>query len=131
VAALGRGTRPFSFPKRLRLTSKKEITLVFRRGRYHKLGWMQAKSLPNRQRESRFLVSVKKSLGPAPHRNRIKRLVREAIRLNRHRLRSTHDLCVFVTIRPEQPLDLSAVEKEINSLFERLSGERVDLDPAG
>lgn len=115
--------RPFGLPRRLRLRSKQEITRVFRQGRYHRLGWLHVKTLPSDRDHSRFLVSVRKAIGAAPVRNRIKRVVREAIRLNRGRLTRSHDVCIFITNRPEEPVRLSTVEREIQHLFERLSGE--------
>ena len=75
-------TKPLGFPKEIRLRVKREIESVFRKGRYEALGILHAKSLPTAREEARFLISVKKAVGSAPDRNRIKRLVREAIRLN-------------------------------------------------
>lgn len=121
--------KPFGFSKALRLTAKQEIDRVFRQGRYHRLGLAQAKTLCRESGPSRFLVSVRKSVGPAPARNRIKRVLREAIRLNRHRLRHPHDVCLFVTRRPARPVALAGIEQEIQSLFERLSRDK--SRPAG
>jgi len=112
--------KPNGFPKRLRLATKADIAAVYRRGRYHRLGRLHAKSLPSERREARFLISVKKSIGTAPERNRIKRLVREAIRRGRQALEQPHDVCVFLTRRPEPPLTLGGVEQEIQALFQRL-----------
>ncbi len=63
---------------------------------------------------------MKKKIGSAPERNRIRRLVREAIRLNRRRLREPHDICLFLTRRPPQPPTLEGVSAELVQLFERL-----------
>ncbi len=110
------------FPKSFRLREKKEIDRVFREGRYHRLGLLQAKSLRSALPHARFMVSVRKSIGNAPQRNRIKRVVREAIRLNRVRLSVPHDVCIFMTNRPKAPVALPILEEEVRSLFERLSG---------
>lgn len=114
--------KPYGLPKGARLRSRLDINAVFRRGRYHTLGFLRAKSLPTGRREARFLISVKKAFGNAPLRNRIKRLLREAIRLHRAGLSSSHDICFFFTARPPTPLAFSRVEHEVQNLFHRLSG---------
>ena len=113
--------KPYGYAKARRLTRRSEIERVFRQGRYHKLGSVQAKSLPAAAPYSRFMVSVRKSVGPAPARNRIKRVLREAIRLNRDLLQTPHDVCFFVTRRPAHPVHLSNIEPDIRQLFARLS----------
>ena len=111
----------FGYPRGLRLKSRKDIDAVFRRGRYHRLGVLHAKTLPATGATPRFLISVKKKIGTAPERNRIKRVVREAIRLHRASLTSPHDICLFLTGRPSQLPQLETVEPEIVKLFQRLA----------
>lgn len=114
-------SKPLGFPKSSRLHNKIAVDRVFRQGRHHRLGVLQAKVLPADGLESRFMISVRKSMGIAPERNRIKRVVREAIRLNRAMLTVPHDVCLFLTTRPEGPIDFSTVDQEIRNLFKRLS----------
>lgn len=129
--------RPSGFPKSIRLRRKAEIDPVFRRGQHHRLGWLQAKTLPGTGEGSRFMISVSKRAGSAPGRNRIRRVIREAIRLNRHRLTRPFDVCLFVTVRPPQPVRLADVERELRRLFDRLacrepaSGDGGPADSAG
>lgn len=111
----------FGFPKSIRLRKKTEIDPVFRQGQYHRFGWLQAKTQSNAQGTCRFMVSVSRRVGPAPARNRIKRVVREAIRLNRHRLSGSHDICLFVTTRPRDTVRLADVERDLRRLFGRLA----------
>ncbi|MBI4082160.1 MAG: ribonuclease P protein component [Candidatus Lambdaproteobacteria bacterium] len=113
-------TRRLRYPKALRLSTRQDIDAVFRRGRYHRLGNLQGKALRTGGPESRFLISVRKTVGSAPERNRIKRLVREAIRQNRHELQVGFDICLFLTGRPPRPLAYGAIEAEIRQLFQRL-----------
>lgn len=113
--------KAFGYPPSIRLRKKTEIDPVFRRGQYHRLGWLQAKSQPNGRGASRFMISVSRRAGPAPARNRIKRVLREAIRLNRHCLSTPHDICLFVTTRPPERLRLADVERELARLFSRLT----------
>lgn len=114
-------SRPLGFPKSIRLRKQAQIAPVFRQGQYHRMGWLQAKTMPNGQETSRFMISVSRRAGNAPVRNRIKRVVREAIRLNRHRLIVPHDVCFFVTTRPKGDVALADVERELCRLFDRLS----------
>lgn len=113
--------RRHGLPKSMRLRRRKEIDTVFRRGRYHALGVLHAKTLPTDQPHSRFLISVKRRIGSAPQRNRIKRLVREAMRLHLHELHQPHDICLFLPRRPDEPPGLAAVEREVQKLVHRLN----------
>lgn len=105
----------------VRLRAKKEIDRVFKQGAYHRLGMLHAKSLHTSLPASRVMISVRKSVGSAPQRNRVKRVVREALRLNWERLEITHDICLFITHRPKQLVRLSIIEKEIQNLFTTLN----------
>jgi ribonuclease P protein component len=109
-----------AYPRTVRLSGKKAIDRVFQSGQYRRLGMLHAKWLPGSQPESRFLVSVKRKIGKAHRRHRIRRLVKEAIRLNRHRLQGAYDICLFLTAVPEQPT-LSDFEAELSRLFQHLS----------
>ena len=73
-------SKGLGFPKSIRLRGKADIDTVFRQGQYHRMGWLQAKTRPNRDGDSRFLISVSRRVGSAPVRNRIRRVVREALR---------------------------------------------------
>jgi len=116
--------KTFSFPRGLRLSGRKTVGRIFKEGRYHGLGLLQAKTLPRADGgPSRFMISVRKSVGGAPARNRIKRVVREAIRLNRAQWASSYDVCLFLTKPPRSPVRLSTIEPELFRLFTRLSGE--------
>ena len=108
-------------PKSSRIRSRVEIDTVFRKGRYHSLGILHAKVLPITGGKTRFLISVKKAIGSAPQRNRIKRLVREAMRLNLSELGTPHDICFFLTAKPIHPVAYSIIEEEILRLFGHLS----------
>ena len=111
---------PLRYPKRIRLCAKKEIERVFQSGQYRRLGMLHAKYLSTDLPEPRFLVSVKRKIGKAHLRNRMRRLVKEAIRLNRHRLQGAFDICLFLTAAPAKP-SLSLFEAEVGRLFDDLS----------
>lgn len=114
-------SKALGFPPTLRLRKKTDIDPVFRHGRYHRLGWLQARVRPNGRPASRFMVSVSRRAGTAPERNRVKRVVREAVRLNRAALWPPHDVCFFVTRRPPSGVRLADAERELRRLFDRLA----------
>ncbi len=116
--------RPYGLPKGARLRSKKQIGAVFRQGRFHALGVLRAKTIVSEHEETRFLISVKKAVAHAPGRNRIKRLVREAIRKHRHQLETPHDICFFLTARPPERLAAAVIEEEVQDLLRRLSRKK-------
>lgn len=109
------------FPPTLRLRKKTDIDPVFRHGRYHRLGWLQARVQRSAFPASRFMVSVSRRAGTAPARNRVKRVLREAVRLNREALSAPHDVCLFVTRRPPSGVGLADAERELRRLFDRLA----------
>lgn len=109
----------------VRLRSRRDIQAVFRKGRFLALGVLRAKALATGRDGSRFLISVRKNMGSAPKRNRLKRLVREAMRLHLPSMEIPHDICFFLTSKPPNPLHYSAVEAEVLDLIKRLSsGQR-------
>ena len=113
--------KPHGMPRRWRLAERPAIRAVFAKGRYHRLGVLHAKTLASPGPETRFLVSVRKNVGTAPERNRIKRLVREGVRLDPPRLPVPHDVCFFVTARPAKPPTLSDIQRDLRQLARRLS----------
>lgn len=70
-------------PRDLRLRRAADVDRVFRRGASVSVGMLLAKSLPNQQETPRVAVLVGKKLAKkAVHRNRIKRRLRELVRLH-------------------------------------------------
>ena len=114
--------KPYGLPKSALLRSEKEISTVFRLGRHHSLGVLQAKVMPAQSGTTRFMVSVRKSVGHAPLRNRVRRLVKEVMRRHRQSLESPHDICFFLTRRPDA-MSFRKLEQEVLELFRRLSGQ--------
>jgi ribonuclease P protein component len=113
--------KPHGMPRRWRLAERTAIRAVFARGRYHRLGVLHAKTLVSGGAETRYSVSVRKIVGTAPERNRIKRLVREGVRLEPPRLPVPHDVCLFVPAPPAKPPTLADIQRELRLLARRLN----------
>ena len=102
-----------------RLKRKTDFDRVCKQGRAHKTKELLILSLPNETPCSRLGMVVGRRLGSAPIRSRMKRLIREGFRLNKHLLASGHD---FVVI-PRQDwtdLRLGAIEAHFRRVFEGL-----------
>lgn len=109
-----------TFPKQLRLRKTNDIDLIFQKGTYRGLGLIRIKYLPNDVGYSRFLVSISKRAGHSPFRNRLKRLIREALRLHQIKLKGSYDICLFVTHPPKTPVQYSYVERSILRAFREI-----------
>jgi len=98
------------FSKKERLLKRKEFQLVFDKG--EKFGNTQLKiyALANGSSASRLGLVVGRKFGNSPRRNRFKRILREAYRLNKSLLHSGADIVVIP--RPGlTELTLNAVEE--------------------
>ncbi|MBI2560128.1 MAG: ribonuclease P protein component, partial [Planctomycetes bacterium] len=71
------------FPKSERLLKRKEFQSVFDEGRTFRNNELLVYALPNGMNKSRLGLVVGKKVGNAVRRNRVKRILREAFRLNK------------------------------------------------
>ena len=110
-----------TFPAAVRMRNRREIREVFSSGTYLPLGPLGVRYLATTLQTSRFLISVKKNVGHAPMRNRIKRLLREGLRSRCSLLTESHDICLFVTRTPRHALQYDYVACLIGKLFNELS----------
>lgn len=95
-------------PRRRRLRTQHDFRAVYQRGQRAGGQWLTVVALRRRPRageapptESRLGVSVSKDHGGAVRRNKLKRLLREAFRLERHLLPAGVDVVLIPRQRPE------------------------------
>lgn len=97
---------PFKFPKLLRLTRRDEFDAAFAAAHKAKDGILQLHARPNGLGLPRLGIVVGRHVKSKPDRNRIKRLLREAFRLNREQLTPGWDY-LFI---PRKTRDLTLAE---------------------
>lgn len=110
------------FPKSERLLKKKEFQRVFDEGRTFRNNELLVYALPNGMDKSRLGLIVGKKAGNAVTRNRIKRILREAFRLNKGLLRAGIDLILIPRPGLTSPT-LSTIEDGFKRLLSRISSE--------
>ncbi|MHC4592579.1 MAG: ribonuclease P protein component [Planctomycetota bacterium] len=110
----------FSFPKQARLLHERDFRRVYRTGRRLQVFPLRfcAARLP--EGKSRLGLAVSRKVGNAVVRNRWKRAVREAFRLNRHRLHAAYDLVVSVSWETS-PQDVRLVPTSFDRVIEALN----------
>ena len=111
----------FGFPKQARLRRQRDFQRVFRGGARLKVFPLRVHALPCREGRSRLGLSISRRVGGPVVRNRWKRAIREAFRLNRHRLRAPYDLVVSVSWEAE-PDRVKDVPCAFDRVIEALNG---------
>lgn len=105
----------------MRLRKQGEIRAIFQDGSFYQLGLIGVKYKLTEFNYCRFLVSINKSVGNAPDRNRVKRLIREAIRLNKDELQENYDICFFVKKSPRRRVNFDYINQKISKMFFELN----------
>jgi ribonuclease P protein component len=116
--------------KRGRLSRSAEFERVYRQGRSHGSRYFVLHAFPREAREGngpRLGVSVSRKVGGAVERNRVKRHLREAFRMEAEHL--PMDLDVVIVARPDaleliERDGLAGVRAAIAELIEKSTGER-------
>lgn len=106
------------FPKEMHLRRPAEFQAVYERRWTLSDAWLAVSIRANGLPHSRLGLSVSRKYGNAVRRNRLRRLYREAFRLDRPSLPSGYDLVLRPRSNREPTLD--AVRASLGSLFERL-----------
>lgn len=125
----------FTFGKSYKLCSKKEIDRLFTEGNSSRQSPYLCKFLiTNFRDDSRFKIALsapKRNYKLAVERNRIKRVSKEAIRLNKHILESwlienNKQLALFLVYQGKKEIDFEFVNTKIEKLFNRIITELKD-----
>ena len=111
----------FQFRKAEHLTRKKEFERVFDEGKVFKNDKAVLYVIPNDFQQSRLGLVVSKKVGNAVRRNRAKRLLREAYRLNKHLLKTHVDIIAIPRHPFSSDLKLSDVEDGFKNLLIKIS----------
>jgi ribonuclease P protein component len=95
-ATISRGSESprLKFPRSCRLLRRAQYDAVYQEGRRRAAREFTVFLRPNGLDLSRFGWSVKKALGTAVRRNRIRRRLREIVRLNRQEIASGWDIVI-------------------------------------
>jgi ribonuclease P protein component len=117
------GTAPIRrrLPAAARLHTARQFQRVYQRGARAAGEFMTVVALRQREGEgARLGVSVSKDHGGAPRRNKIKRLLREAFRHERHALPKNLDVVLIPRTR-EGKLRLCDLRRELVELMARIA----------
>jgi len=110
----------FSFTKADRILKRSEFIALSKLGRKVQNTDFVAYFLPGQHDQSRLGITVTKKVGQAVERNRIKRLVREFFRLNRHSLSGRWDINVIAK-RQSAAISSEKAFRSLQNLFDRIS----------
>ena len=111
---------PRRFPKSAKLLKHSDFQHVYKNGKRHFSGLLTAFYLPRTSAETagpRVGLTVGRGLGGAVQRNRIKRRMREAVRLHLAGLAASVDV-VFNPKKSALTAEFSQVEAEVKRAFE-------------
>ena len=104
------------FPRSARLLRRPEYDAVYREGRRRAARQFAVFFRPNGLGHSRFGISLKRALGGAVVRNRIRRRIREILRLHRMEIPAGWDIVVHPRSSVAKT-DFRALESELLSLL--------------
>ncbi len=110
------------FSRKERLRKRKEFQQVFDKGEKYGNDQLKVYALSNGDSVSRLGLVVGRKFGNAPRRNRFKRILREAYRLNKSLLSNGAD--IVVVPRPGlTELTLKAIEENFKIILMQIDGE--------
>jgi ribonuclease P protein component len=99
-----------------RLTKPDQYTQVYNRGSSHVDRYLVLKAMPNQLEISRYGISVSKRIGNAVVRNRVKRLLREILRVTA--LNPGWDL-ILIARSPASGTDYHRLQQSVFGLLSR------------
>ncbi|HKW88229.1 MAG TPA: ribonuclease P protein component [Candidatus Acidoferrales bacterium] len=107
-----------NLPPDWRLVRRAEFEAVYRGGRRRTSATFVIFLRPNGSEKTRFGMSVKKALGNAVARNRIRRRVREVLRLHREEILPGWDVVIHPN-RAAGSMEFAKLEAELLTLLPR------------
>ena len=111
------------FPKNQRITDKKDFDLIFKKGRKAYSPFFGVRTIPNNLDIQRFAVLVSKKVSKkAVKRNRIKRVIREAIKTNASLFPENTDTVLYVTPKALN-ITLDTAQKEVLKIAKSLENK--------
>jgi ribonuclease P protein component len=110
--------RSHSYPRSRRLSGRAAFAAVYDAGGKSARGPLVVYSIPNGLSHCRWGFSVSRKVGTAVRRNRIKRLLREAIRLMPDVPPGGYD--VVIVVRPHEPLGLGEYQGLLGHLLVKI-----------
>jgi ribonuclease P protein component len=111
----------FSFTKADRILKRSEFIALSKSGKRVQSAKFIAYYLPAQYNQPRLGVTVTKKVGQAVERNRIKRLVREFFRLNRHCLSGKWDINIIAK-RQSAGFSSEKAYRSLQNIFDQISG---------
>ena len=112
----------YGFSRKERLRKRKEFQLVFDKGKRYGNDQLKIYALSNGDPVSRLGLVVGRKFGNSPRRNRFKRILREAYRLNKSLLNNGADIVVIP--RPGlTDLTLKAIEEKFKIILIQINDE--------
>jgi ribonuclease P protein component len=109
-----------TFPKSRHLRTASQFAAVYAARAARRVGALRVHAIPNELGHHRLGLSVGRRVGTAVRRNRVKRLLREAFRLDQHRLPGAYDLIVVVMPHERADFNLESCRRWLNTAIERL-----------
>ncbi len=121
---MSRAPARFGLPRAARLRTQREFRHVYRRGDRRRGDNLIVVGARRRQAGCRLGLSVSKAHGPAVRRNKIKRIFREAFRLERPSLVGNFDLILIPQAKPRYVLaevrhELAAAVRALHAKSQR------------
>jgi len=118
-----------TFKKSERLHKKKEIKELFDKGSSFYLYPFKVIHLIDAEESGnpKILISVsKRNFKRAVDRNRVKRLIREAYRINKHNIQSKQNILIAYIYTPKEILAFNLIEKKLKQVIDRLNEHYLD-----
>lgn len=108
-----------SFKKSAHLKKSKEFKKTYSLGKSYANKLLVLYVWPKEEEQLKIGFSVGKKIGKAVVRNRVKRLIREAYRLNQHKVKKQGMNLVFIARNRAKDADFLQIERALLDLFKR------------